>query len=121
MVSRIFLCWEFMNKSVDLGSDQYLYRIGYGCWINDLRNQALMHKDWPCCVLDHQLLSDIEGSIKLQASAGFNGLALWGLVGRYWDTPLQKGVDAERCERIEAIVEMAERYGLHLYCGLGLK
>ena len=56
------------------------YRIANGVWINDLRNEPFIDKEWPCITLDRQSVNDIKDNIRLQAESGFNSLTLFGLL-----------------------------------------
>src|SRR5438105_2638361 len=50
----------------------YKYRIAFGCWINDMRSEALPLQQWPAPHLDEVTVSSILAAMDVQSRAGFN-------------------------------------------------
>jgi hypothetical protein len=65
----------------------YKYRIAFGCWINDMRSQALPLQRWPAPHLDEITVSSIIAAMDVQSRAGFNYLDAWGLFATYGYPP----------------------------------
>src|SRR5262245_46880304 len=56
------------------GKRGYRYRVAFGCWINDMRSEALPLQQWPAPHLDDVTVSSVLAAMDVQASAGFNYL-----------------------------------------------
>ena len=65
----------------------YKYRIAFGCWINDMRSEALPLEQWPAPHLDEVTVSSMVAAMDVQAKAGFNYLDAWGLFATYGYPP----------------------------------
>jgi len=37
----------------------YLFRTAQGVWINDMRNRAFPHAQWPCVVMEERTVRDL--------------------------------------------------------------
>ncbi len=99
----------------------YPFRAAQGVWINDLRNAALPHEQWPCVRLDDRAEKDIGAALAFAARNGFTSLSLFGLLtAGSWDPRLSRTVDRERRKRVEAILREARRCGIAILYGLGV-
>src|SRR5215831_8631448 len=93
------------------GDRGYKYRIAFGCWINDMRSEALPLQQWPAPHLDDVTVSSILAAMDVQSQAGFNFLDAWGLFATYGYPPEITGAFADK--------ERAAR-GIKLLFGMGL-
>jgi hypothetical protein len=102
-------------------SASFPYRTALGVWINDLRNSALPHEEWPCVRLDDRAEKDIGDAMAFAARNGFNRLSLFGLLtAGSWDPRIARTVDKERRRRVNAILGEARRCGIDILYGLGV-
>jgi hypothetical protein len=89
-------------------------------WISDF-SSIPRWEPWPSIVLDHALMADLHEAIQRAQEAGYTGMILWGLLaGRSWNPHLPDTVNAERRERVLAIMEYVRQHGLKVLFGLGL-
>src|SRR5207244_1457771 len=65
----------------------YKYRIAFGCWINDMRSEALPLQQWPAPHLDEVTVSSLLAAMDVQGRAGFNFLDAWGFFATYGYPP----------------------------------
>ncbi len=99
----------------------YTFRTAQGVWINDMRNRALPHHQWPSVVLDERAVNDLCASIRLQAESGFNSVTLFGLLtASDWLTDLTKTVSRQRQRQVRRVAEEAKVCGIKLLYGLGV-
>ncbi|MBM3279648.1 MAG: hypothetical protein FJY95_16450 [Candidatus Handelsmanbacteria bacterium] len=99
----------------------YTFRTAQGVWINDMRNQALPHHQWPSVVLDAQAMKDLGASIRLQAESGFNSVTLFGLLtASDWLPDLPKTVSRQRQRQVRRVAEEVKACGMKLLYGLGV-
>jgi len=99
----------------------YTFRTAQGVWINDMRNQALPHHQWPSVVLDPQAMKDLGASIRLQAESGFNSVTLFGLLtASDWLPDLPKTVSRQRQRLVRRVAEEVKACGMKLLYGLGV-
>jgi hypothetical protein len=100
----------------------YKYRIAFGCWINDMRNEALPLQQWPAPHLDEVTMSSVLAAMEVQSRAGFNYLDVWGLFATYGYPPNIIGAfaDKDRNARVERLIREANRRGMKLLFGMGL-
>ncbi|MHB1483695.1 MAG: hypothetical protein ACYCYI_03435 [Saccharofermentanales bacterium] len=99
----------------------FKYKVAYGAWINDMRNEPMLGQGWPGMTLDEQAEKDIIGSIDLQSKAGFNIFEVWGLLVTFsWPMDIKSASDADRKLRINRIIKAAHDRGMKLITGLGV-
>lgn len=100
----------------------YRYRIAFGCWINDMRSEALPLQQWPAPHLDDVTMSSVLAAMDVQARAGFNYLDVWGLFATYGYPPDIVGAfnDRDRAARVTRLIEEGKRRGLKFLFGMGL-
>ena len=84
------------------GDRGYKYRVAFGCWINDMRSEALPLQQWPAPHLDDVTVSSVLAAMDVQARAGFNYLDVWGLFATYGYPPDITGAfdDKDRAARV---------------------
>ena len=100
----------------------YKYRIAFGCWINDMRSEALPLQQWPAPHLDEVTVSSILAAMDVQSRAGFNYLDAWGLFATYGYPPdiTSAFADAARAAQVRRLISEARRRGIQLLFGMGL-
>ena len=62
-----------------VSENAYKYRIAFGAWINDMRNEPLPLEDWPAPQMDEETIRSAIAAMDVQSEAGFNYLDAWGL------------------------------------------
>jgi hypothetical protein len=102
--------------------ESYKYRIAFGCWINDMRSQALPLQQWPGPQLDEVTVSSIVAAMDVQSRAGFNYLDAWGLFATYGYPPdIASAFDDEaRVVQVKRLIDEAGRRGITYLFGMGL-
>ncbi|MEW6751168.1 MAG: hypothetical protein AB1505_09345 [Candidatus Latescibacterota bacterium] len=99
----------------------FTFRTAQGVWINDMRNWALPHDQWPSVRLDETCMRGLVDSLELQAASGFNHLTVFGLLtASSWLPDLPGTVEAERCRRVRVFLDAAHERGLRVLYGLGV-
>jgi hypothetical protein len=100
----------------------YTYRIAFGCWINDMRNEALPLQQWPAPHLDEVTMSSVLAAMDVQSQAGFNYLDVWGLFATYGYPPdiTSAFTDKLRTATVNRLIEAAAQRGIKLLFGMGL-
>jgi hypothetical protein len=100
----------------------YTYRIAFGCWINDMRSEALPLQQWPAPHLDEVTVSSILAAMDVQSRAGFNYLDAWGLFATYGYPPEITGAfaDKDRAAQVNRLIQEGARRGIKLLFGMGL-
>ena len=100
----------------------YKYRIAFGCWINDMRSQALPLQQWPAPQLDEITVSSIIAAMDVQSRAGFNYLDAWGLFATYGYPPdiASAFADEARAAQVRRLIREAKQRGITYLFGMGL-
>jgi hypothetical protein len=100
----------------------YKYRIAFGCWMNDMRSEALPLLQWPAPHLDDVAVASMLAAMDVQGRAGFNFLDVWGFFATYGYPPDITGAfaDRDRTARVNHLIEEADRRGLKYLFGMGL-
>ena len=100
----------------------YKYRIAFGCWINDMRSEALPLQQWPAPHLDEITVSSMLAAMDVQAKAGFNYLDAWGLFATYGYPPdiTSAFTDPLRTFQVKRLIREAESRGITYLFGMGL-
>jgi len=100
----------------------YKYRIAFGCWINDMRSQALPLQQWPAPQLDEITVASIRAAMDVQSRAGFNYLDAWGLFATYGYPPdiTSAFTDESRVSQVRRLIREARQRGLSYLFGMGL-
>ncbi|MBI4585341.1 MAG: hypothetical protein HY717_15105 [Planctomycetes bacterium] len=98
----------------------YRYRIAFGAWINDMREDPLPLENWPAPQLDDAAVESAIEAMDVQAPAGFNLLDAWGLFATYgWPLDIASVLTDDRQRRIERLIRAARERGMGLVLGLG--
>ena len=89
------------------GERGYKYRVAFGCWINDMRSEALPLQQWPAPHLDDVTVSSVLAAMDVQSRAGFNYLDVWGLFATYGYPPDIVGAfdDEDRARRVTRLID----------------
>jgi hypothetical protein len=100
----------------------YKYRVAFGAWINDMRNEPLPLQNWPAPQLDEETLNSVIRTMDIQSQAGFNMLDAWGLFATYGYPPDIESVflDKDRRVIIDKIFKAADERGIKILFGMGL-
>lgn len=98
----------------------YTYRSGFGCWINDMRNEPLPFEGWPAMQLDDVAVESIIKCLDVQKAAGFNMFDVWGLFAtNRWPLDIVSAVDPQRKRRAQKIIKAARDRGITPVMGFG--
>ena len=100
----------------------YTYRIAFGAWINDMRNEPLPLQNWPAPQLDRETLDSATRALDVQAEAGFNLLDAWGLFATFGYPPDIESAfrDKERSRMVNKLLKAAAERKMHVMFGMGL-
>src|SRR5690242_17906630 len=73
------------------------YRVAFGLWINDMRNESAPLENWPYGAMDGQTVDGIFRALDVQSEAGYNFIDLAGLLSIYaWPTDIASIATADR-------------------------
>jgi hypothetical protein len=111
------------RQAKSMKSDQgYIYRVAFGAWINDMRNEPQPLQNWPAPQFDEVTLDGLVRALKVQAEAGFNFLDVWGLFATYGYPPDIKSAFQEesRVRMVHRLIEAAEKLDMQVMFGMGL-
>ncbi len=100
----------------------YKYRIAFGAWINDMRNEPLPLENWPAPAFDQETIRSAVGAFDVQSEAGFNLVDNFGLFATT-SYPLDiVGTfgDPDRRRKVQRLIAAAKERGLKTLFGLGL-
>jgi hypothetical protein len=101
-------------------ANAFKYRIGFGCWMNDMRLTPLPLEDWPAAQLDDMTVRSLVRTMDVQRDAGFQLFDVWGLFATFgWPADIKSAVDDERRKRVNQILAAAKERGLKLVLGFG--
>ena len=100
----------------------YVYRIGFGAWINDMRNQPLPLQNWPAPQFDDATVEGAVRAIEVMAEAGYSYLDAFGLwaTGDYPPDIVSAFQDKSRNARLRHVFRRAEKRGIAMVLPLGL-
>src|SRR6185503_9261353 len=107
-------------EPADRDARGYSYRIAFGAWINDMRQEPLPLENWPAPQLDDASLEGAIRAMDVQAAAGFQLLDVWGLFATYgWPRDIASALTDDRRRRIETLLAAARERDMGLSLGLG--
>lgn len=100
----------------------YEHRIGFGAWVNDMRNTALPLQQWPAPQFDARTVEGLTRALDVMADAGFEYLDSfgWWATGDYPPDIVSAFEDPERDRRVTKVFRAAERRGIKMVLPLGL-
>ncbi|MGQ9731123.1 MAG: hypothetical protein ACUVX8_07590 [Candidatus Zipacnadales bacterium] len=103
-------------------SAAYVHRLGFGAWINDMRNQALPLQQWPAPQFDGATVEGLLRTLEVMGEAGYQYLDTFGLfaVNDYPPDIVSAFNDPERNRYVAQVFRAAERRGIQLSLPLGL-
>lgn len=108
------------QRSPETSPHSYTYRIAFGAWINDMRQEPLPLDNWPAPQFDDECVDSIIKTMDVQSKAGFNMLDVWGLFATYgWPTDIVSALDEDRKRRIRKLLAAAKDRGIQIMLGLG--
>jgi len=106
----------------NLSDNAYKHRIGFGAWINDMRNQPLPLQNWPAPQFDDATVEGAVRAMDVMSEAGYQYLDAFGL----WSTNdypvdiISAFQDKERHKRLERLFREARKRNLGMMLPLGL-
>ena len=87
------------------------YRVAFGLWINDMRNESAPLENWPYGALDDRTVDGISRALDVQSEAGYNAIDLAGLLSIYaWPPDIASIATPERRRGVERIIEAAHAH-----------
>lgn len=100
----------------------YTYRVAFGAWINDMRNNPLPLQNWPAPQFDQETLDSAKRALDVQAEAGFNLLDAWGLFATFGYPPDIESAfrDQARARMVNKLLKAASERGMRVMFGMGL-
>jgi hypothetical protein len=104
------------------GRSGYKYRVAFGAWINDMRNEPLPLENWPAPAFDSETINSALRAFDVQSEAGFNLVDNFGLFATT-SYPLDiVGAfgDPDRRRKVQGLIAAAKARGLKTLFGLGL-
>lgn len=113
---------SFGTPEVRGGQGGYDYRVAFGAWINDMRNEPLPLENWPAPAFDSETINSALRAFDVQSEAGFNLVDNFGLFATT-SYPLDiVGAfgDPDRRRKVQSLIAAAKERGLKTLFGLGL-
>lgn len=100
---------------------RYTYRTAIGVWLNDTRNRALTHEQWPCVTMDERAIADLIDNIRLQAEFGYDSVVMFGLITTdHWLPDIPGTVTEKRARDVRRIIQEVHECGMKIIYGLGV-
>ena len=104
-------------KRAPTDTEGYRYRIAFGAWINDMRNEGAYLEEYPYAALDDEALDSIIRALDVQAASGYNILDLAGLwVTLSWPLDIEHVADKDRERRVKQILKAAHERRMKVIC-----
>jgi hypothetical protein len=103
-------------------NNAYKYRVAFGCWINDMRNDPLPLENWPAPQVDDEAIRSAIAALDVQSAAGFNYLDVWGLFATTGYPPdvTSAFADPDRRRRVRELIKAATDREIKVIFGMGL-
>ena len=93
------------------------YRIAFGLWINDMRNEVAPLENWPYGALDDETVDSIRRALDAQSAAGYTAIDLAGLLSIYaWPVDIVSIADKDRRRRVNQIIKAAHEQKMKVIC-----
>lgn len=97
------------------GKKEYVDRIAFDVWLNDVRLESSPLENWPSGVFDDVTVESILRALDVQAESGYNIVDLAGFFATYsLPVDIRSAVDPDRRRRIDRIVRAAHARGVKL-------
>jgi hypothetical protein len=108
--------------NVSKSQPSYTYRIAFGAWINDMRNESLPLENWPAPQFDDETVDSAIRAMDVQSEAGYNMLDAFGLFATYGYPPdiVSAFADKEREARLKRLFKAASDRGIKMVLPMGL-
>jgi len=112
---------QIERKKVYKSHSAFKYRMGFGVFANDMRNEALPLEDWPTSIMDDKTVEGVVSVLELQKQNGWNMIDIAGFfpmsngVGG-WPVDFSNVADKARCDRIHKILKEAHKRGIRVIC-----
>lgn len=119
--SRVVLA-QAPEASASAAGEGYKYRVAFGAWINDMRNDPLPLQNWPALQFDERTLDGLVRALEVQAEAGFKLLDTWGLFATYGYPPdiVSAFREEGRVQMVRRLIDAAAKVGMEIMFGMGL-
>jgi len=103
-------------------ANAYRYRIGFGAWINDMRNTPLPVQNWPAPQFDDATLEGAVRAMEVMRDAGYEYLDAFGLwaTNNYPPDIVSAFQDKERHNYLTKLFRAADKLGIKMILPLGL-
>lgn len=100
----------------------YKYRIGFGAWINDMRNEPLPLQNWPAPQFDDATIEGAVRAMEVMRDAGFEYLDAFGLwaTNDYPPDIVSAFENKDRRRRLSRLFREADKRGIGVILPLGL-
>ncbi len=100
----------------------YPYRIGFGAWINDMRNHPLPLQNWPAPQFDDRTIEGTVRALDVMSEAKYTHLDAFGLwaTGDYPLDITSAFKDRERTQLLRKLFKEARRRNIGMVLPLGL-
>ncbi len=110
------------KKASEGPAPSYPYRIGFGAWINDMRNRPLPLQNWPAPQFDDLTIEGAIRTLDVMSEARYTHLDAFGLwaTGDYPPDIKSAFQDRERTRRLRKLFKEAERRNIGMVLPLGL-
>src|SRR5581483_4348532 len=93
------------------------YRVAFGLWINDFRNESAPLENWPYGELDDVTVDSIKRALDVESESGYNSIDLAGLLSIYaWPTDIVSIATPERRRRVQQIIKAAHAVNMKVVC-----
>ena len=97
------------------------YRIAYGCWLNDSREDPIIDEDWPSIRIDAGTLSSLDTTMRFLHEAGYEYFDVFGLItNNNWKNDIVSTVDTRRQALVHQVIEIVHAHGMKVIYGLGV-
>jgi len=106
----------------EASQNAYTHRIGFGAWINDMRNEPLPLQNWPAPQFDDATVEGVVRAMEVMAGAGYQYLDAFGLwsTNDYPPDITSAFQDKERHRQLERVFKEARKRDIGMILPLGL-
>lgn len=103
------------------GGREFVDRISFAPWMNDVRTEPLPFQGWPPDVFDDITVSSLAETLKMNAEWGYNYFDIYGLFATWgWPVNLADAATPERVRRVKQVLSVAHNVGIKVVYGLGV-
>ena len=100
---------------------KFNHRNGLGCWINDIRNEAMSNQEWPDVKIYEKTIDDYISLFNFLQKFGYNEITIWGLITSHdWPVDVSSALTKERKNYLDKIIREAHSKEIKIIYGLGV-